>query len=702
VNLELTFFQGLTKPIGELRAVNWHDFCETKPLLIKSKEHAPLYSCTVFRNNHRLEANVVSKSAIVLDFENKPNQHRITTLDDIFQEFKDYTFFAHSSFSNTADLPRFRVVIPFSEHVSPAKWPYVFGGFYAKFAHLHGLDLSCKSASRAFFYPAASESNIEIYQSIANSGFFFEPEEIDHRLLQVTETVKEEGRNNKLVAMATAKLNEQVPFEAIVLELVEYDRNHHKNPLFVDVSEGYRNGAETGAAKLVLNVAKSLGINPFERPTVVEFIPEKPEEPKIRPLSKALLNPPGLVGDLAKYILDTAIKPQPELALAAAFSACGTLMGRKIQTQWGNRTNLYFLCLAETGAGKDHMRSVIKNAYTHCSLEARIIEDLASEVGLVSSLAIEPSSVMLVDEFGKFLHGTREFGAQHLYAINRLLLTLYSSSNQLFVGKKYKQAENNIVIQEPCLNLMGITTPRSFFKNITDDSLEDGFLNRFICLQSSSQNPKSAFKPLQALPPSIRERFEAWAKVPYAPGGNLQTVGHIRPIPRIVFFEHGVSEMFEQFENQEVWKLRESSNEYAPLYQRCNENALRLALVLAGGIDHEAPLITERCAQYAISFVRETTNNFKILLQENITENKLARDKKRVLRFVDIQDHRHPKKYITTGIIKKNFDGFTSEYLKCILNDLTLEEKLIAKPASKLGGRPSLSYRPFKYGNVEE
>lgn len=710
MNLTYTFFAGLTKPVGEARSISWSEFCSEKPKVYKTKESAPLYSFTSFEENYRLESNVKQKYAIVLDFENKPNQHRITTIDDVRQELKDIQFFAHSSYSNSWELPRFRVVIPLLHPVSHKDWPFVFAGFVSRIAHLPGLDLSCKSAARAFFYPATSESNIEIYQAITNPGKLLNPDEIERMLSGVPATllVKQEGRNNKLVAMATAKLKEEIPFEQLVQELVEYDAKNHEKPLFTDAQEGYRNGANSGAARLVLNVARSLGIDPFQKPTVIEFIPEAKEdqenqEEKIRPLSKSLLTPPGLVGDLAKHILDTAIKPQPELALAAAFSACGALMGRKIQSEWGNRTNLYFLCLAETGAGKDHMRSVIKSAYTHAELETRIIEDLASEVGLVSALAIEPSSLLLIDEFGKFLQATNSPRASHLYAINRLLLTLYSSANQLFVGKKYKQSENNINIQEPCLNLVGITTPKSFFSSISQDSLEDGFLNRFICLQSSNPNPKSQFKAIQALPESILERFEAWASLGYGESGNLRSIGHIRPSPRLVYFSSDAKEMFQNFENQFLWKLRERGSDTIALYQRCNENALKIALVIAAGIDIEAPLIDAKCAEYAIELIKETTENFKLLLKDNLSENKLEKDKQRVIKFFCEKDLEKPKEYISLRDIKRKFRGFTKDYAQIIINDLIIEDRIVSK-TNKIpnsAGRPTTIFRLYKYGNQD-
>lgn len=65
-----------------------------------------------------------------------------------------------------------------------------------------------------------------------------------------------------------------------------------------------------------------------------------------------LLSVPGLIGDVAAYIHNTARYAQPILALAAAIAAAATFMGRKVRTETDLRTNIYILGVAEAGAGK--------------------------------------------------------------------------------------------------------------------------------------------------------------------------------------------------------------------------------------------------------------------------------------------------------------------------------------------------------------
>jgi hypothetical protein len=54
-----------------------------------------------------------------------------------------------------------------------------------------------------------------------------------------------------------------------------------------------------------------------------------PEPPSSDELPETLLNPPGLVGEIAGFITNSAIYPQPALSLGAALTIVGTAAGRR-------------------------------------------------------------------------------------------------------------------------------------------------------------------------------------------------------------------------------------------------------------------------------------------------------------------------------------------------------------------------------------
>jgi hypothetical protein len=79
--------------------------------------------------------------------------------------------------------------------------------------------------------------------------------------------------------------------------------------------------------------------------------------------SFTLTIPGGLVGDLARYMIDTARRPQPLLAVGASLCALGALMGRRYRTTTDLRANLYIVGIADSGSGKNHAREVVNELF---------------------------------------------------------------------------------------------------------------------------------------------------------------------------------------------------------------------------------------------------------------------------------------------------------------------------------------------------
>ena len=117
----------------------------------------------------------------------------------------------------------------------------------------------------------------------------------------------------------------------------------------------------------------------------------------------------GALELLVDYILASAVRPQPILAIGASLCALGALMGRKYRTQTNLRTNLYVVGMAGSGGGKDHARSCIKEAFIAAGLQRYLGGNrIASGSGLLTALYRQPSSLFQIDEFGQFLAQHRQ------------------------------------------------------------------------------------------------------------------------------------------------------------------------------------------------------------------------------------------------------------------------------------------------------
>ncbi|MFN9132653.1 MAG: bifunctional DNA primase/polymerase, partial [Phycisphaerales bacterium] len=78
------------------------------------------------------------------------------------------------------------------------------------------------------------------------------------------------------------------------------------------------------------------------------------------PLPERYLAVPGFISEVMAFNKETAHRWQPMLALAGAMCLQAVLAGRKVRDERGNRTNLYVVCLAGSGSGKDNARLINK------------------------------------------------------------------------------------------------------------------------------------------------------------------------------------------------------------------------------------------------------------------------------------------------------------------------------------------------------
>jgi hypothetical protein len=164
------------------------------------------------------------------------------------------------------------------------------------------------------------------------------------------------------------------------------------------------------------------------------------------------------------YIVASAIRPQPWLAVGASLAALGALMGRKYRTASNLRSNLYIVGIADSGSGKNHAREVINELF----VEARVGHylggnEIASGAGLLTAIHRQPAILFQIDEFGIFL------GAE------------YANRD----GKNERRD-----INQPCLCVYGTTTPLHFWNALQSANVVDGSLARFIIVRTDDDYPE--------------------------------------------------------------------------------------------------------------------------------------------------------------------------------------------------------------------
>lgn len=190
---------------------------------------------------------------------------------------------------------------------------------------------------------------------------------------------------------------------------------------------------------------------------------------------------PGLARDIQAWILQESIYPQPSISFAATMSILSVSIGRYVAFE-NIKGNLMFLCMAESGEGKDWPFKCAKYILNEVGLGEDVYEQMASGAALIESLVDSPSMLFHVDEFGNYLASiNNKNSSQYSREIVDIMTKSYTSADSEISGKKTK-GNSPLKISEPNLCVFGMSTERQVFDGLRTSDLANGSLARYSLL----------------------------------------------------------------------------------------------------------------------------------------------------------------------------------------------------------------------------
>lgn len=208
--------------------------------------------------------------------------------------------------------------------------------------------------------------------------------------------------------------------------------------------------------------------------------------------------PPGLVGDVARYIYGSAFRPVPEVAIVASLALCAGLAGRQFNIS-GTGLNQYIILLAKTGAGKEGGTAGIDRIVSAVRNIVPLIDDFigpatfASGQSIVKTLDKTPCFVSIVGEFGLNLQTYSDANADSLSRhMRRTLLDVHSKSGRGSVMRPlaYSDREKNTqTVISPAMTLLGESTPDTFYAGLSLSMIADGLIPRFLLVEYLGDRP---------------------------------------------------------------------------------------------------------------------------------------------------------------------------------------------------------------------
>lgn len=355
-----------------------------------------------------------------------------------------------------------------------------------------------------------------------------------------------------------------------------------------------------------------------------------------------LLHPGGLIQDLMQYIDANSPVSVPQFNLASSLAFVGSLVGQKIMTETGLRTNLMCISLGFSGIGKNAPHNAlselmrVSNAYpikgpTTVTSDSSILRRISEEGQQVT--------FMLLDEFGHVIKGVKK--PLSVEAKIPALLTKLFSGTARGEDKDYANGEK-LIVNWHHVSLYATSTPGRFWEDLTPSDFADGFLARANIFESQggAEEPKPVLSiaPSSSLLDTVNDLYSIefrWRELK----GNLSQLYKV-PDPITV------QKSFEAKELMEPWvancrtlqnEVRKLEDGVSAVYGRAAEHASKIALI------HHASLNGSNCVshdvsidsvRYAIELVDHLTAYTIRQMKENLAANPFDQIQKRVIRYI--------------------------------------------------------------------
>ncbi len=368
----------------------------------------------------------------------------------------------------------------------------------------------------------------------------------------------------------------------------------------------------------------------------------EPERPTVAPLTALpdeLLNPPGLVGDITRWMNETAGCYQPVLALGAALTFCGALFGRKVKDESNGRTNVYGMGVGHSSAGKDHAAKCIAKIIQASRCEGLLGGEVTSDTAIEICLKESPSKLFVMDEVGHFLRTINQAKGTtpHLKTIVPMFMKLFSAANSLYIGKQRVTGGPANQIDQPCVCIWGVTSPQILFDNMTREELEGGWTARNLVFITDTR-PEYRFTRESAVPDHIATLVQAWFSRTVPPPEGAGNFAHARAWQIVVPTAADALAVFEDFghrAHERMLKADKSGDVCNYLWGKALENARRIALIVACGENFDGIEIGASEARYGCQLVEWLIYRLSEAVHNNVAETGWEHDKQRIYKLID-------------------------------------------------------------------
>lgn len=413
-----------------------------------------------------------------------------------------------------------------------------------------------------------------------------------------------------------------------------------------------------------------------------------------------LMQVPGILGLAVQYYQSTALKPQPEYAVAAALAIGATCLSRQWRTNQNNYSALYFLVLGKSSTGKEHGKTVIETvlrASGETCLNLLGPPGYTSAGAIISTLKKKPRHICIQDEMGKQLQHAMSSKNSQKDAAYTMIMEAFgrqagflSSDAYSNLSGKHQDEETSTIIDRPGITIFGISTPSTLYKAINTDSISSGYLPRFLIIESTAERALGRWIEEEVPVPEELIKWCRYCAEATGESGNLSAYTN-PPEPRTIKFHDTCRVMLEEFE-REIINTQNSLDAFnmSELYGRVKEIAMRVSMIVAASC--ESDVILPEHLDWAMRYVKKHFQNTAMRVKQVVSNSDYEAVCKDVLEAIK----KNGLQGLTTSEIHKKsslFRGLDERAKGCVLSTLECNEGIKLKHVQHTGGgRPRMAW----------
>jgi hypothetical protein len=372
-----------------------------------------------------------------------------------------------------------------------------------------------------------------------------------------------------------------------------------------------------------------------------------------------LFSPPGILKDIFDYSEQVAQIAQPALSMQASLALGSVALGRMYKTDMNNFSSLFFMCIAKSGQGKENVKTVIEAILEQADyLDLMAGDGYTSSGAIYSLLRYKPTHITVMDEFGKRLESISNSSNSNKEDALQVLMETWGRchgilrpdnySMMTLTQKQQKEALDRSTVK-PAITLVGMSVPKNFYGALSTGRIVDGFLNRFIVVESTLPRVVGKMKKFVKPPKPISDWVVGIREVRDEMEQISRDNAELDFKQRLISFSDESKILLEKLAYDLVDRQNKLEKEgLEVLLSRTREKSMRLAMICALADNRYAKRIEAPFTKWAIDYVMYYDQVLIEACRDKVAGSEMEGRIKQILSFIRSQGE--------WGISKRDID----------------------------------------------